>query len=265
VSVVESWKNPLWMLGEFVQGLHVGFSSGILGFAALLVFGAGLVSYARSDYRLLVLFVVPCALGGAVTLAVGHHLWPRFFFFAFGFAVLILVRGVMFAAKGVGDLAGLSPKRSAWLGTLLCIALILVSGASMVFAYGPKQDYSGALAFVDMERRPGDQVVTVDIAGLVYDRFYHAGWQTVESLDELNLIRSGARRTWLVYTFPTVLQATQPAVMAVVERDFSLVKEFPGTVREGTLFVSLYEPPSSGSSPGEAQFHEARYQVGQDD
>jgi mannosyltransferase len=250
VSVVESWKNPLWTLRELAQGINIGLSSSIVGLGALLLFGAGLVSYARLDYRLVVLLLVPCVVGAAVTLAVGHHLWPRFFFFAFGFGVLILVRGAMSIGKWAGNVVRFSGDRSALLGTLLSIALILVSGASMVFAYGPKQDYEGALAFVDSTKRPGDQTVAVDIAAFVYDTFYHTNWPAIGSLDELNMVRSSADRTWLIYTFPPVLQARQPDIMATIGQHFAIVKEFPGTVREGTVFVTLYELAGSGLSPG---------------
>jgi len=265
VSVVESWKSPLWTLGELVQGLRIGFSSGILALAALLVFGAGLVSYARQDYRLVVLLLTPCVAGAAVTLALGHHLWPRFFFFAFGFGVLILIRGVLSVANLAGTLLGLGRRRSAQVGTVLCIATIVLSGVSMVYAYGPKQDYEGALDYVDSALQPGDKVITVDIAAFVYREFYDRDWQAAGSLDELNMIRSGARRTWLLYTFPPVLQARQPGIMAAIEDDFAIVKEFPGTVSEGTVFVSLGGPPRLGSPPEGSASADADEQVGQND
>jgi uncharacterized membrane protein len=94
-SVVVAWKNPLWTLFEFIKGVETGFAGSIVATGALLVFGAGVLSFARTQPVVIQLLVIPAVIGATVTVAMGHHLWPRFFFFAFGFGALVVVRGTM--------------------------------------------------------------------------------------------------------------------------------------------------------------------------
>lgn len=239
VSVVEAWKNPLWTVLEFVNGMGVSFAGAAGGAVALLIFVAGFLSYARTDYRVLALLFLPALTGAAATLIVGHHLWPRFFFFAFGFAVLVVIRGVMAIAALAGRLLRRSPDSSLLIGTVLCVLMIVVSSASMALAYGPKQDYGGALEFVQSQSRPGDVIVAVGLAADVYAKYYRQDWEIPRSAGQLSAIRSRAGRTWVLYTFTPVLLAEQPDIMASIQSDFRLVREFPGTVRAGTVFVGL--------------------------
>jgi hypothetical protein len=62
-------------------------------------------------------------------------------------------------------------------------------------------------------------------------------WQVVKSAGELDALRSGAGRTWFVYTFPEVLDSVAPDIMASLQRDFKLIKAFDGTLNGGTIYV----------------------------
>lgn len=251
VSVVEAWKNPLWTVLEIVRGLQVGFAGRIMGLGALVVFGAGVISYARTYPHMLGLLFLPPLIGALITIGIGHHLWPRFFFFAMGFGALVVVRGVMvfgdvitLGIKRLSPTAGwLAPQR---LGTLLAVGMILVSAVSVPFAFGPKQDYEGALGFVEANRLQGDAVVTVSLTAPIYQRFFGQDWPEVQSLEELNAIRSQAKRTWVVYTFEPVLSSVHGDIMESIQSDFTLMQRFSGTVGEGDVFVYL-----NGSNPTE--------------
>ena len=65
----------------------VGFSGGmvalgaLVGVVAMVLFLTGMVSYWRTDYRVILLLFLPAVVGAGVTVGLGHHLWPRFFFF----------------------------------------------------------------------------------------------------------------------------------------------------------------------------------------
>ena len=247
VSLVSEWKSPLWTAREILMGLEVGFSGVIAAGMAVIMFAIGLISYSRSYPEVVGLFIIPPVIGAGFTIAVGHHLWPRFFFFALGFGALILIRGLMVFAEWASSILRIPQQRRLWVGVLLSSTLILLSALSMPFAYGPKQDYDGALTFIQEQLRPGDQVATLSIASNVYDDFYKTGWRTLTSLDQLNQIRSEASRTWLVYTFPEVMAAVYPDIAESIAKEFELLKEFPGTVRSGTVYVyrSDQEPGTS--------------------
>jgi mannosyltransferase len=253
VSVVSSWKNPLWTAYQILQGLEIGFSGWVFAIGALILFGAGIISYARSRPLILGLFFIPSLVGALVVIAEGHHLWPRFFFFEIGFGALIIIRGVMVLGQMITRLWSSfsdklkfipSAKRQLDFGLILCVGMILVSVLSVPFAYGPKQDYQGAYDFVKAHEQPGDAVVTVDLASFVFQDLYQANWTDVTSLNQLNKIRNQTNRTWLVYTFSTVLESVYPGIMTAIQNDFTVEKEFRGTVGDGMIYVCLASKPS---------------------
>jgi 4-amino-4-deoxy-L-arabinose transferase-like glycosyltransferase len=245
VSVVATWKSPLWTLMEIVRGLRIGFAGGVIGIGALAVFCAGLVSYARSRPEVLGLLILPPVIGATVTLAIGHHLWPRFFFFAMGFGALVVLRGVMVVGGLLAGWLRLAPNRSAWVGRALALGLIAASALSVPFVYGPKQDHEGALQFIEANRQPGDVVVTVGLASKTFQRLYDIDWKDAPDLETLNNLRGSAERAWLLYSFPPVLESVQPEIMASIQQDFVIVEQFRGTVEGGTIFVCRADRPTA--------------------
>ncbi len=242
-TVPSDWTNPLWTLAETVRGMKVGFAGGVGGLAAAGLFGSGFLSYARENRLIVALLVLPGLLGAAVVVLLQHNFWPRFFFYTMGFLVLIAVRGAMVIG---GVLARLARRRSVnaalgrRIGVALAGGLILLSAASLPAVYRyPKQDYQGALAFVEERRQPGEAVVAVGLASIPYQRFYAPYLDATRSLDELNALRSRSRATWLLYTFPIHLRSRHPDILASIRSDFRLVKVFPGTVGDGAIYVWL--------------------------
>lgn len=236
-STVPAWKNPLWTLFEFFQGISVGFVHGAVAIIALGIFCAGLWSFGRTNGVFLQLLFVPPLLCAAVNIAMGHHLWPRFFFFIFGFAALVVVHGTMLLGQAITRFLKLAPAKSIGFGTVLCVGLIVVSALSARSAYAPKQDFKGALDFVNSSSLPGDVVVTVGLATFTYQNLYKVKWKSVESMDALNAVRADAKRTWLLYTFPTHMAAVHPDIMSAIRSEFEIIRRFPGTVGDGTVFV----------------------------
>lgn len=240
VSVVEAWKNPLWTALEIFRGLKIGLAGAAVAVIALGVFAAGVWSFWRKEASVVWLLLVPVLAGGGYVVAAGHHLWPRFFYFGFGFAVLVAIRGAMVAEQVVlGKLRG-APGRE--LG-LVCLAMVLVSAVSVRAAYAPKQDYEGALAFVEAERKPGDAVLMAGLIAYPYQNLYRPSWQKVGSLDELNRMRASAERTFVLYTLEPVLLSTDPEIAAAVKRDFRMLRKFPGTLANGTVYVYVASRP----------------------
>jgi len=237
VSTVPAWKNPLWALFEFVSALKISFSSGVVVAAALVVFGLGVWDFARRRREVIYFFVIPCAVTAAVVVGSGHHLWPRFFFFAFGFMCMIAVRGVFRAVSTAIGLLRIPGKWTSVLQATACSSLVVFSALSIPHAYVPKQDFLGALNYVQSEMADDDAVTTVGLAGFTYERFYRKPWPGVQTLAQLNSIRAHASRTWLIYTFPPEARAVYPDIMALVDRDFQTLRVFPGSVGSGAIFV----------------------------
>jgi hypothetical protein len=139
------------------------------------------------------------------------------------------------------------------LQTALACGLVAVSALSVPFAYGPKQDYAGALAYVEGRRQPGDVVLTAGLAVMPYKSFYKVDWQEIHGLAALEAARADAPRAWFVYTLPAYLEAVEPEVMATVSREFALVEQFRGTLNGGTVYVRAWEAPVVAAGPTPAR------------
>jgi mannosyltransferase len=248
---VVDWKSPLWTVLELVRGMRVGLAGGVVAVIGALVFLAGLASFARRAPVLVALLVGPPTIGAALVLGMGHPLWPRFFFFTFGFVLLVVVRGMTVVGHAAGRLLGLPTLVGRRVGMAMTVALIVLSVLSLPAAYAPKQDYEGALAFVKSAKEPGDAIVTVGLATFPYRSLFNVDWDTADSAEQLTQIRSRARRTWVVYTLPLHLQFEHPDIMALLERDFAVVKRFSGTLNGGVLVVCRADAVAAGRERGE--------------
>jgi len=242
-TTIKTWTSPVWTLLELVRGLQIGFAGTALGIVACLIFLTGLVQFFRTVPVVARLMIVPVLVTIAAILALGHPMFPRTFFFAMGFAVLIVIRGMLTAARALALAAGPRFGNSELPGTVLCLLLIGVSALSVPRAWAPKQDFTRALEYVEQHSGADDAIVTTGVAAIPYQRFYKVDWQIVESLPELDAVRSAHRRTWLLYTMPLHMHSAYPAMMESIEQDFRIAAEFHGTLGDGTVFVVVSDKP----------------------
>jgi 4-amino-4-deoxy-L-arabinose transferase-like glycosyltransferase len=236
-SLVETWKNPLWTLREISQGFHLGFGKGIAALIGVGVLGAGGMSYLRQKALVVYFLVLPVIIGSIVTLLLGHPLWPRFFFFALGFLVLIAVRGTMVLGEAVGRICNCPTIRSKQLASVVTIGVIIISACSLPFVYRPKQDFVAARDFVTQAKKQGDAIVAVGAAALVYKNYYAPQWESVDSLEQLDMVRSQSNRTWVLFTLSLHMESYHPDIYRVIQEKFHLIKTFPGSLNGGTIFV----------------------------
>jgi mannosyltransferase len=238
-GVAEMWNSPLWTLNELFRGLSIGYSGGLIVLAALVVFIIGVIDYSRKNRIVVELLIFGPAIGALLTISLGHPLWPRFFFFAFGFVALVVIRGATRSVRLAGQLIHLNPVTIRRLEIIAGIILVVVSALSIPFAYGPKQDFAGARQFIEENWQAGDQAVTVSLTVVPYSQYIRTDWTPVDSLAALDAVRTHSLRTWLVYTFPQVLEVVSPEIMHTVNKDFSIQHEFGGTLAGGTIYVLL--------------------------
>jgi len=242
-TTIATWTNPLWTLLELARGLQTGFTGMALGIVACLVFLTGLVQFARTVPVVARLMIMPVLVTIAAIVALGHPMFPRTFFFAMGFGVLIVIRGMLTASRlltrafipGAGN-----PELP---GTVLCLLLIGVSALSVPRAWAPKQDYTHALEYVEQQSGTDDAIVTTGVAAIAYQMFYKVDWPIVESLPELDAVRTAHRHTWLLYTMPLHMHAAYPVMMESIEHNFRIAREFHGTLGDGTVFVMVSDQP----------------------
>jgi mannosyltransferase len=236
-SAVTSWKNPLWTLSEFFRGIEISFGAVVPAVLALCIFCLGLWNFTFERPIIIGLLVIPALLVATASIFMGHHLWPRLFFFTLGFGVIVLVRGSMRLGYLVGRSLRLPPRTCIHLGTGLFGIIILCSAVTVPAVYAPKQDYLGALNFVEKNKGPDDVVFTVGNTTVAYNDFYNVDWVKVEKPENLIAVREASKVAWIVYTFPPYLENAYPEIMNIIQRDFRLVKKFYGTLNGGAIFV----------------------------
>lgn len=236
-AVDTAWKDPFWLLLETLRGLGAGLPGGWVALgAAMLVAVAGVVSYWREAPALVWLFALPALLTAAVAAGLGHNLWPRFFFFSAGFAVLVAIRGIF----GLARVTRL-PHPARWAIVASCL-LVLGSAATLRRAWLPKQDYLGAARYVRAAQGIGDAVVVVDLTTYPYRQYLQEPWNQVEDVNSLMAIEQSHPHTWVLYTFPIRLAAAYPEIWSRLQTDYTTAAVFPGTVGGGAIVVMVSRP-----------------------
>jgi hypothetical protein len=239
-SMNSEWTNPLWAVREALRSLQIGFFGSVIvaGGAAFMLLGV--IRMFHRDSRAALVIVLPGLLGGTVMLALGHNLWPRFFFFSAGCALLIAIEGA-FAAGAVLTAAARSfrlPGNTApAIGTGLASLMILASALTLPRCYAlPKQDYTGARDFAESQRRDG-AIVSVGLAARVYRTYYARHWLEARSPEELDEFRRKHKSVLVVYTLPYELQAFNPDLWAAIQSGFEPSAVFYGTLGGGEVYV----------------------------
>jgi hypothetical protein len=237
-SLHSQWTNPLWMLRESVHSLEIAFVAAPVVLCGGFLVAAGWLDILRRQARAGWAMVIPAVAGGAAMLAAGHNLWPRFFFFAMGFGLLIVVHGAVLLPRILfARWPGLTPA-SGRAGYALAGFIILASAATVPRCYArPKQDFTGARDYVSLQQEPGDAVIAIGLAEHAYHEYYAPQWPVAHTPEELAALRQGHARTFLVYTLPTEIEAYQPALWQAVQAGYEPVKIFWGSLGGGEVYV----------------------------
>ena len=237
--VASEWQNPGWFVAEAARGLIQAMPGGVVVVpVALAVALTGLGSAWRRDLTATMVMLFPLAIMAGLLLATGHNFWPRFFFFGAAFLVQIGIRG------GFAVLDRLLPLSGRHIGAAGLAALTVGSLALMVKAWGPKQDYPAAQAWVAAHAEPGDAVVGTEMMELPMNQWLDLDWDIVADLASLQAIEAAHPRTLLVYTFPIRLWAASPSLSAYLESDYRTVHVVPGTVGGGGIMILAKAPLS---------------------
>ena len=239
------WTNPLWAIMEVVNGVQVGFAGGGVAVVAVAIFAIGLWDFLLKRPAMAALFLVPTVVGLIAMTSIGYTLFPRFFFFAMGFGILIVIHGAALTGQFIARLMRLSGRGSQWAGALLCAAIVAVSLLSLRHVYAPKQSFAAAIELIESQRQPGDRIVTVGIAEFPFNAYYGKDWANVTTTAELDSLGSAAGRTWLVYTMPVQAEGAYPDILARIDRDYRVVERFYGSLNGGAVIVCVEEPAAS--------------------
>src|SRR5262249_17245215 len=140
------------------------------------------------------LLVLPPALGAGAIVLLRYGAYPRAFLYVLPLALLVAVRGGMecgdWAARRLVPTGRWQRLARAHLGVGIVGAIILLSAASLPPYYRyPKQDYMGALQFVNARKAVTDTVSAVGMAANVYRTYYAPGLDFPATRAELAALR----------------------------------------------------------------------------
>jgi hypothetical protein len=150
--------------------------------------------------------------------------------------MVLLVRGVMWLAEMVsrGDSA-----RALRLGTGVVVLVLLASCWQLRAAYlYPKQDYAGAMAFVEANRTPTDAIRLAGLTAMPYQQYYKREWSAIETPQQLEDAQlAGAGRVWVLYTLPIYIESRYPELWNTLRSRCTTQKIFRGTMGGGEIYV----------------------------
>jgi hypothetical protein len=248
VDPMQEYQSPLWAALEGLRTLG-GSDPLVLAAApaALAVAALGAVVLFRRNALVVTVGVLHIVLTLAALLAVHMRIWPRFFFTDIAFVLL-------FIAAGADELAR-------WLATaarrlrldFATAPRLFAAGAAVMFAASgllaarnyavPKQDLSGAVQVLAEAGAAPESVGAIGLASEVYALWPQTAWPAVKSAADLQGLRPTAGRRWAVLIFEARTSRDFPGVMQTLDRDFHLLKAFPGTLGDGAVLVYESKPP----------------------
>lgn len=230
-------------LMELLRGLRIGLGSMVGLLIGLGLFAFGLVSYFKQSKLVLGLFLLPGLLTAAAMMVLHRPVRPRFFFFLAGFGLLVAVRGALEFGRWLSHRSGGGPSRVSSPGIALVVVLSLLSvSAIAIESRYPKQDFEGAMRFVETSKAAGEPVVTAGGARYPYSAYYRPGWEGVGSLEELQAVRSRGRPVWVLFTLKAYIAGDAPDLMRMLDAECKVARVFPGTLRDGEVTVCTMLP-----------------------
>lgn len=256
-SELRGVSTPRWAFFETIRVLVLGLGAGMAAVGAtvvaagLVVGVSGLASFWKRNRLFVLLLLMPCVVTIAGAAAARGTMYPRFFFFAIGPAMLVAVRGAYASCEWIAQRIS-RPSLGDALATTGIVAVTLLSAASLSYDYRyPKQDFEGAMRLVLAEQKPGDAVITTGLPADPYRMLYGQKWENVSTAKELDTVRRRSTRTWVLWTFPRYLELHAPEVDRILRDQCTDRRTFRGTVGGGDVLVCTLPAIEASDAPTE--------------
>lgn len=237
---IAEWDSPLWMAGEIVASLG---PIGILLPGVLAVVLIGIVSLWRTVPVVPLILVIHVPMTIALLVAFEFRVWPRYFVTDLGLISLFLVHGAFVVGRWVAGFdfvpTALKGER---LGMVLATAGIAASLVLLPRNYlYPKQDYAGVHRYVEANRAADSVVISIGRGSDPFLTYYEPHWPRADSVADFQALRKPGVETWLVFTFPDVIERRHADIFEAAGPSFEKAAYFPGTLSDGG-FVVLRSP-----------------------
>ncbi|MFN7917109.1 MAG: glycosyltransferase family 39 protein [Vicinamibacterales bacterium] len=227
-----------WALAEAIRSVlsGAGVPAAIAGGAVAFL---GALSLWRRSPLLFALLVVPAFVTAAAVIGLQQPLRPRFFFFLSGAAAIFVGRGLGALADALGARlrSGTAPAAST-LTAGLAILLATGSVAALPRNYDlPKQDFDGAVRYLEAAERAGAKVASAGPACWPLEFYYgkKAAWPCLASLDDLRSFTAQSSRALVVITLTDYI--VDASLRQALTKGCPPAQTFPGTLGGGDLVV----------------------------
>jgi hypothetical protein len=195
------------------------------------------------------LLVLPVGFNVLAYVALQIGAYPRHFIYILPLGLIIAVRGAFMAAHLLAnsmsrwgsnsDITGKFGRLTEQYGAPSVLVILLIGSlASLIPSYQtPKQDYRGALAYVDQQREPQELVAAVGLAASPYRLLYGPDLLFPETTEALAALEGDGRTVWVIYTFSRDMRIRFGDLFDYLEENYEDQAAFPGTVGDGTIYV----------------------------
>lgn len=210
----------------FLAGLAVGAP----------VVAAGTASLLRRAPFLFFVLGLPPLLEAAGALALGAGTYPRRFLLVMPLLILIAVRGTtIFAAIAARAFGRPAWQNRAFVAAVAAGGIAAAAGLPRLYTM-PKQDYTGALAYIEQNREPGDIIAAAYITTTSL-ALYAPEARSARTAADLQALLDEDSTVWLVATFLPDMRQREPELSALIDRHFEEQRHFPGLVGDGAVYV----------------------------
>ncbi|MEO8376271.1 MAG: glycosyltransferase family 39 protein [Candidatus Sumerlaeota bacterium] len=238
----------LEFVAEMVRGIGEGFGPGfILGAIPLLLVGAaGFYVFCRRHRATAMMLTMPCILMMTYMIGRGIPVAPRYFLIAIPVVFMTAVYAIFGFAAWVGQRSQWSQNRArcAALAVIMLAAVASAAALPRLYRY-PKQDYTGAIRFLQSVRKNQEPILVIHYAERGTE--YYGEKLGLEKKD-LVIVRSNetfneqeslAREhgAYAITTLMRALRLENPAITESLNTNWKRVKDFPGTIGNGGIIV----------------------------
>ncbi len=225
-----------WALSEAVRQLLSG--AGVpAALTVVALAAAGAVSVWRRHPLAFALLVAPGAITAAIIVALGQPLRPRFFFFLGGTAVIFAGRGIGVLVDALAWRRAGRRERSSMAMAGVTMGLVALSALGLPRNYRlPKQDFEGAVRFLDAAEAQGARVTAAGPACFPLEAYFdRASWRCLQTIEDWREVTTDTVRVLVVHTLTDYVD--DPALRAQLRTACSDVERFPGTLGGGDMVV----------------------------
>lgn len=198
----------------------------------------GALSLMRRMPLAVALLLMPAVTTAAAIVILGQPLRPRFFFFLSGAAAVFVGRGIGALASTITGRRWNEPS-AAPVAVVAAGVFCLIAASAIALPRNyqvPKQDFEGAVRFLESEEAGGARIVAAAPACLPLDTYFKkTGWPCLTSTDDLRALVEGDAPVRVVYTLPDYIDP--PTLREWLLGSCPVVKVFPATLGGGEMTV----------------------------